>query len=498
MLYYYDFRGRKYPDTAFLHEQGTDVARGLLLRADRKPIGVNGFKWLLISIASNWAGSCGRSDGRKSDKIPLRERIKWVLDNEDTFLGYAENPKVNTGWMYADKPWQFIAACIELKRLRIWQYEVGSFDNYEFLSGLEAYIDGSNNGSQHLAALTKDEVVAEHVNLTHQTFPGDLYTYVGEHVWAALERETSAMSEAELKACNAVIDDLIELKQRIATLDMQDPARAKLIEEIHTYKRVNGNLIKKSAPAFWMRITDIKDRRKVVKRNIMTIPYGGTPYGLGEQQISDARRHGIPLLNNMEHRYGAYMGRQVYNNCKSSIRRPMLLLDAFAEAGAKAEAEGRFLSWHVPVTNFPVVQHYVEGTVKKLWVQYGPPKGPRTATKYYENTLQIAVSFLELRQPSKGKQAQSASPNAIHSLDAAHLLMTVCACDFPVTTIHDSFGALLSDMDSLFVEVRRQFVKLYKTNPLEAFKEQLELNLDNLDLGTYNIDEILESEYAFV
>ena len=104
------------------------------------------------------------------------------------------------------------------------------------------------------------------MNLTQQAFPGDLYTYVGEYVWAALERETSAMSEAELKACNDVIDGLIELKQRIAALDMQDPARAKLIEEIHTYKRVNGNLIKKSSPVFWMRITDIKDRRKVVKR----------------------------------------------------------------------------------------------------------------------------------------------------------------------------------------------------------------------------------------
>ena len=42
--------------------------------------------------------------------------------NEEILLSYAENPKVNQGWMSADSPWQFLAACIELKKLREWQY----------------------------------------------------------------------------------------------------------------------------------------------------------------------------------------------------------------------------------------------------------------------------------------------------------------------------------------------------------------------------------------
>lgn len=146
--YYLDFRGRKYPTTAYLHEQGSDLAKGLLLRADSKAITEQGFFWLLISIANNWAGSSGREDGAKTDKIPLNDRVYWALDNEEILISYAESPKVNQGWMEADKPWQFLAACFELKRFRDWQglhkaaIDEGSLDEYAYNSSIEVYIDG--------------------------------------------------------------------------------------------------------------------------------------------------------------------------------------------------------------------------------------------------------------------------------------------------------------------------------------------------------------------
>ena len=141
--YYLDFRGRKYPATAYLHEQGSDLAKGLLLREDSKVIMKNGYFWLLVSIASNWGNDAGREDGQKTDKTPLVDRYEWVLDNEEIILSYAESPKVNTGWMRADKPWQFLAACTELMQLRIWQANEGlGFENYMYPSSLECYIDG--------------------------------------------------------------------------------------------------------------------------------------------------------------------------------------------------------------------------------------------------------------------------------------------------------------------------------------------------------------------
>lgn len=216
-----------------------------------------------------------------------------------------------------------------------------------------------------------------------------------------------------------------------------------------------------------------------------------------QQQIDDAKKHAIDLLYHMEHRWGAYMGREVYDDCRVSLKRPMQLLSVFEAAGLQAEAEGRFLSWTVPVTNFPVVQNYTEGTVKKTWVQYGPPKGHKLSNGYYENTYQLSVCFIEETQPSRGKQSQGASPNAIHSLDAAHLALTVYRCDFPVTTIHDSFGCLLADMPKLFRVVRETFVELYSSDPLTSLMKDIGGDMSAVQLGTLDISLVLDSEYCF-
>lgn len=496
-LYYYDFRGRKYPTTAYLHEQGSDLARGLLLRADKKPIGKPGYFWLMVSIASNWAGDAGRPDGAKTDKIPLADRVAWAIDNEEIFLSYAEKPKVNQGWMQADSPWQFIAACFELFRLRTWQAGHGDFEDYSFESSLEVYIDGSNNGSQHLSALTKDEVTAPHVNLVPLEMPGDLYKYVGEHVWTRIAAKVAEMDPALREKCEVFIDNVIELKKQIQAAEPKSDARAELVEKIRALKIEDSVTTDASAPVFWNRVVDAKQRRKIVKRNVMTLPYGGTPYGLGEQQITDAKKHSIDLLLYMEHRWGAYMGREVFEDCRTSLERPMRLLSVFEAAGRAAETRGEFLSWTVPVTGFPVVQNYTEGVVKKTWVQYGPPKGERMSTGYFENTYQLHICFVEIMVPSKGRQASAASPNAIHSLDAAHLTMTVCACDFPVTTIHDSFGCLLADMPALFKTVRETFVELYKENPLQSLMKEIDGDITGLELGTLDLSGVLDSDYCF-
>lgn len=231
--------------------------------------------------------------------------------------------------------------------------------------------------------------------------------------------------------------------------------------------------------------------------NVMTLPYGGTPYGLGQQQIDDARKHGIESLMTMEHSWGSMMGRAVYEDCRVSLRRPMQLLSIFEEAGKKAEQEGRFLSWTIPVTNFPVMQYYTEGVVRKIYVQYGPPSGIRKSTGYYDNTYQMNICFVEDMVPSKHKQSQGAAPNAIHSLDAAHLMLTVHRADFPVTTIHDSFGCLLADMPALFTLIRKTFVELYEADPLSVLMDQIGGDISSVEIGMLDVSLVLDSEYCF-
>jgi DNA-directed RNA polymerase, mitochondrial len=231
--------------------------------------------------------------------------------------------------------------------------------------------------------------------------------------------------------------------------------------------------------------------------NIMTIPYGGTSYGLGSQQLDDAAKHGIDLLLYIEPRWASFMGRLVYEDCLISLERLMQLLSIFEKTGELAEKSGKFLKWTVPITNFPVVQHYIQGEVRKTWVLYGPSKGQKKSTGYYDNALQLAVCYLEKPKPSKGKQSQGAAPNIIHSLDAAHLMLITHNCDFPVTTVHDSFGCLLADMPQLYRITRESFVQLYEADPLKFIMDQIGGDLEKVQFGTLDIKSILESEYAF-
>ena len=497
-LYSYDFRGRKYPSTAYLHEQGTDLARGMLLQSNKKPIGKLGYFWLLVSIASTWGGDAGREDGAKTDKIPMKDRFYWVTANEEIILSYAEAPKTNQGWMQADKPWQFIAACFELRKLREWQYFFGTgFDDYNYASGLEVYIDGSNNGSQHLSALTKDEITAPHVNLVPAVMPGDLYKYVATHVWSYIDSIVAAMDQKVVEDCERFIDESMELKRRITMSTSKSAERAGLVDQIKQFRADNVEISALAAPVYWHRVKSDKQRRKICKRNIMTLPYGGTPYGLGQQHIDDAKKHGIDLLMHMEHKWGAYLGRIIFEDCRVSLARPMQLLSVFEAAGKRAENEGEYLSWTVPITNFPVVQYYVEGKVKKIWVQYGPKSDTVTTTKHDVNALQLAICFVEDTVQSKGKQSQGASPNAIHSLDAAHLMLVVDRADFAVTTIHDSYGCLLADMSALFKIVREEFVHLYSADPIYQLMSDIKGDLSDVKFGKLDLSQVLDSEYCF-
>ena len=505
-MYYMDFRSRIYPSTAYLHEQGTDVSKGLLRRVVKKPMTRAGFYWLMIHLANCWAGVV-EGQPVKTDKLSLDDRYRWALGNENAFIDFAERPKENKIWMGADAPWQFLSACFELMTLRKWQYDEwlsagqpGSldvcFNNFDFPSDLVVYIDGTTNGLQHLTALTRDDATAGFVNLLPQATPGDLYNYIGAQIWTSLEKETAHLSEEFRNKCNEFIVNLTELKKSVQTTAPKSSEREVVLKSLSTFKLANSDIMNFSAPLFWLKITKPSDRRKIVKRNVMTIPYGGSAYGLGQQVIDDARKHGIDLLFYLEHRWGAYLGRYVFEGCKLHLKRPMQLLSIFESAGAAAEKRGEFLKWTTPFVNFPVVQYYVEGLPKKVWVQYGPKIGEILNTDHYENTLQLEVCFIENTVMSKGKQSQGAAPNIIHSLDATHLIMTVNSVNFDVTTVHDSYGALLSDMPELYVAVRAAFYELYKTNPLPKILEDIQCETE-VEMGGLDISLVLDSEFCF-
>ncbi len=105
-----DFRGRVYA-VPKLNHQSVDWMKSLWLFSEGKPIDTpEAAKWLKIHLAN-----CG--DFGKISKAPFDDRVKWVDDNHDRIMSYAEDPFADMEWMTeASEPFCFTAACMEYRK----------------------------------------------------------------------------------------------------------------------------------------------------------------------------------------------------------------------------------------------------------------------------------------------------------------------------------------------------------------------------------------------
>lgn len=154
-----DFRGRIYPKPIFLNNQGSDWQRAMLTFANPKPVDDQAKRWLAIHGA-NCAGV---------DKVTFDERIAWVKANEAMILACGSDPLGCMEWTKVDKPFTFLAFCIEWAALA---------KNPNHLCGLPCHLDGSNNGLQLISLLMRDVQGAYATNCLPSAVPSDIYSIV--------------------------------------------------------------------------------------------------------------------------------------------------------------------------------------------------------------------------------------------------------------------------------------------------------------------------------
>ena len=210
-----------------------------------------------------------------------------------------------------------------------------------------------------------------------------------------------------------------------------------------------------------------------------------------KRQILEDNKQASQYFRNMQHCWARYFGDLIYFTCRGNdtteARLPGLakMLDLFEGLAKGASESNSRLTWKTPVTNFPVVQHYMKAKTKIVKFHY---KGKR---------IELNVKFYEDMSLDKNKQKTSAAPNVIHSFDSAHLQMTVVGHDFRTATIHDSFGCLPSDMGELFIGVRETFVDFYETNPLANLLGQRGMVDKMPEMGGLNIEDVIKSDFSF-
>ena len=451
MPYQVDFRGRIYA-VPQLNPQGSDFQKGLLRFSQGKPLGEDGVKWLAIHGA-NVAGV---------DKVSFQDRYNWVDANEEEICAIARDPFNNRGWagtiagVEIDKPWQFLAFCFE------W---AGYCEQGErFVSHLPIALDGSCSGIQHFSGMLRDSSGGAAVNLIPSELPADVYQVVADKV---LEK---------------VNEDLI------------DGTEDSLSELGHL---VYGT---KALAAQWLAFGIT---RKTCKRAVMTTPYGSREYGFKEQLLEDILRPAEKSMGDKfpfaDNGFGAanYMAKKIWQSVTVTLVAAGQAMDWVKEVGAVANKAGKAINWTTPA-GFPVEQSYqcMEETRVKTAIN-----------GTIRLSLREPIDKLDLR-----KQSSALSPNWIHSLDASHLMMTVCSSveqgisNFAM--IHDSFGTHAADTDVLFATVRDTFVEMYQQNDvLKQFKEAVAVTItdeilleelpDDLVKGDLDLEEVKFSRYCF-
>src|SRR5262249_3123305 len=157
-------RGRCYASSTSLNPQGPDEVRALLEFSEGKALGISGRRWLAIHGANLWG----------EDKVSLDEREKWAYANQYKIWAAAEDPLTDRWWCEADKPWSFLAWCLEWHAA----FMTTQFQPQFYLSHMPIALDGSCNGLQHLSAMLRDPVGGAAVNLVPSPTPSDIYAEV--------------------------------------------------------------------------------------------------------------------------------------------------------------------------------------------------------------------------------------------------------------------------------------------------------------------------------
>lgn len=465
MPYQLDFRGRIYAVPAF-NPQGPDHMKALLRFAAGKPLGEHGAQWLAVQGA-NVAGN---------DKVTLEERVQWVLENQDEIIRCATDPFAHDGWHKGmggldkiDKPWQFLAFCMEWKGY----CEVGD----SFVSKIAVALDGSCSGLQHFSAMLRDEVGGKAVNLVPAGVPQDVYAMVAKRVTDALE-------------------GIITLHALTLTLEGTATPESDPDGDDH--------ILAQQWLAFGV-------NRKTTKRSVMTLAYGSRQFGFRDQLMEDvldpafkqATREGTigtaawPFEGD-GYMAALFMARHIWEAVTATLVKSVEAMNWLQQAAQAVSAEGLPIRWASPV-GFPVMQAYWDIEERRV----------KTAL----NGAIVKVTMGERTDKLDRKaQTNGISPNFVHSCDAAHMMLTTVRAEqegiHSFAMIHDSFGTTAAETEDLFRIVRESFVEMYEgVDMLEQFQAEIVRQLASEDKakelpllpvrGSLELAGVLQSRFCF-
>lgn len=366
------------------------------------------------------------------DKATVDERLAWVADRHELILAVAADPISNRQWTEADAPFQFLAWCLEYAD---WQ-ELGD----EFYTRLPLGQDGSCNGLQHFSAMLRDAVGGAATNLIPYPTQQDIYRLVAEE---------TARIVAEDKA-----DDEGGIAER------------------------------------WRRHAL---SRSLVKRSVMTLPYGSTRFSCAEFILKEyLQTGGAPEFAKDEyHRAANWLSYRVWKAIGNVVIKAREAMEWLQDACDELTLAGiKEVAWRSP-SGFLVRQQYAKSEVIQIETRLIGGVRIRPSVATYTDEV------------DRRRHRNGIAPNFVHSCDAAHMHLLINAADEAgighLAFIHDDYGALAPDVAKLHELIRSTFVKMYTENaPLQQFANTFGIQKEAPECGDLDLEQVKDSTYFFI
>ena len=500
-----DYRGRFYYCESFMNFQGSDLARGLFKFQHSKPMTESGLQWLAIHTASvfnmsynideipDWCTSDYKGhlegeglDNISVDKMTLEDRIIWTNEYMNEIIQAGKNSQFSG---QAEKKVSFLAACVEW-----YEFDCAYRDNRIHMTSLPIPIDGSNNGWQHLGAISKDEQTGELVGLIPSEIQKDFYVQTAKEMIDLCkdDRLNGILSSMPMKSIRKGIS-------KRGSMTRAYSAGSKKIaenmffdcksEDYHTEYDITQDDCTKLSKLL------IKAIDKVCPGPLSTMSYlqNLAMYQLGTHVKVDSEGYEA----NTEYRsLSKIRDTLMKKNFKTDedlyeLNDVVIKLKEFTTSLKHGKGEDR-IEWSTP-SGFHVIY--------EKWIMQD--RKARGRIKGYGNkTGQVThVALVPTRMPDRRGFICGMSPNYIHSMDASHMALVISEWDGSFAAVHDSFSTHASDVDKLLDLTKQIFIRMYDYDNyfevIRNFITDAEDDVEQPTLGSLDIKEIENSDYFF-
>ena len=487
---YLDYRGRIYFHEKFMHFQSSDPAKGMMMFAEGKPLDQTGQYWLAVHTATSynetydvdaipeWCEADYRShleheglDSISVDKFTLDDRVRWTNANMDTII---EAGGVSHLFEEAEEPVSFLACCLEWYNFSVCEGV--------YLSHLPVPVDGSNNGWQHLGAISKDPRTGKLVGLVTQEIQQDFYVKTAKQLLEIDDPKLNAMPTKHVRKGISKRGSMTRAYSAGAGTigyNMWRDCRTYKFDELYGIeesdcKRWANELIKAINIVCSGPLSTMEYLQKLAAFQIGTYkkyrdgePAGKEYFELQKElsKLWSADEKDLERIEELLEEAKEYYSVLVEGNGKKSIR------------------------WTTPSQFDVVYEKYREDDFKCRGTING---------KQIKHVIRIKTAVPDMRGFMCG-----ISPNYVHSMDAAHMALVIDRLDDDMSfgAIHDSFATHACDVERLIALTKSTFIEMYDVdNFYDKIRQDITGNTDNIEqpeLGTLDVSGVKDSDYFF-